>query len=56
MHRKIWLVAALALLSFGLVATGCGGSDSDEDGSGTFRVGLEAPLSGEQAVLGEGGC
>ncbi len=54
MPRKIWLVAALVLFSFGLIATGCGGSDSDGDGSGTFRVGLEAPLSGEQAVLGEG--
>jgi len=45
---------ALALASFALVAAGCG-SDSDESGSGdNFRVGLEAPLSGELSVLGQG--
>jgi branched-chain amino acid transport system substrate-binding protein len=43
------LIAAVAA-----VAAGCGGSDSDEDGSEAFRLGLEAPLSGEQAVLGKG--
>ena len=49
MHNKIRIAAALALASLGLLAAGCGGSSSD-----TFRVGLEAPLSGEQSVLGKG--
>jgi branched-chain amino acid transport system substrate-binding protein len=49
------LVALSGLFALSLVALGCGGSDSDTgDGSGDFRVGLEAPLSGEQAVLGKG--
>jgi branched-chain amino acid transport system substrate-binding protein len=53
-QKKIRIAAALALLSLGLVTTGCGGSSSDDGGSNTFRVGLEAPLSGEQSILGEG--
>ncbi|MFL5902145.1 MAG: branched-chain amino acid ABC transporter substrate-binding protein [Solirubrobacterales bacterium] len=53
MHKKTRIVAALALLSLGLLGAGCGSSSSDS-GSGAFRVGLEAPLSGEQSVLGEG--
>jgi len=58
-QNKIRIAAALALLSLGLLAAGCGGSSSDDSssssaGSGAFRVGLEAPLSGEQSVLGEG--
>jgi branched-chain amino acid transport system substrate-binding protein len=48
------LAAALALTGIALIAAGCGGSGSDDSGSGTFRVGLEAPLSGEQSVLGKG--
>jgi branched-chain amino acid transport system substrate-binding protein len=51
------LTAALCLAaSAALFAAGCGGSDSNTDtgGSDSFRLGLEAPLSGEQAVLGEG--
>jgi len=52
-QNKLRITAALALLSLGLLAAGCGGSSSDS-GSSTFRVGLEAPLSGEQSVLGEG--
>lgn len=47
-------MAAAALVTVG----GCGSSD-DGDGttgasSSSFRLGLEAPLSGEQAVLGQG--
>ncbi len=53
MQNKLRIAAALSLLSLGLLAAGCGSSSSDSD-SGTFRVGLEAPLSGEQSVLGEG--
>jgi branched-chain amino acid transport system substrate-binding protein len=52
-QNKIRIAAALALVSLSLVAAGCGGSSSGS-GTGRFRVGLEAPLSGEQSVLGEG--
>lgn len=50
---------ALALVVAIAVGVGCGGSDSasgsgSEGESGEFRLGLEAPLSGEQAVLGRG--
>ena len=54
MPHPIRLATALALAFTALLATGCGGSDSDSGESESFRVGLEAPLSGEQAVLGEG--
>jgi branched-chain amino acid transport system substrate-binding protein len=51
-HSKARLAAALSsILGVALLATGCGSSGSN---SGDFRVGLEAPLSGEQAVLGKG--
>jgi branched-chain amino acid transport system substrate-binding protein len=45
--------AALGLAGFALFGIGCGGG-SDNGQSDTFRVGLEAPLSGEQSVLGAG--
>jgi ABC-type branched-subunit amino acid transport system substrate-binding protein len=45
---------AIVLAGLALFAAGCGGSSSDNSGGGDFRVGLEAPLSGEQSVLGEG--
>jgi branched-chain amino acid transport system substrate-binding protein len=48
------LATAIVLATTALLAAGCGGSNSDDSGSNTFRVGLEAPLSGEQSVLGEG--
>lgn len=54
MHHKTRLATAISLASLALIAAGCGGSSSDDGGSDTFRVGLEAPLSGEQAVLGKG--
>ncbi len=54
MQNKIGLATALVLAAFALFTAGCGGSDSDDENSGTFRVGVEAPLSGEQSVLGEG--
>lgn len=53
MQIRIRPIAALALAGLAVVAAGCGGSSSDESSS-TFRVGLEAPLSGEQSVLGKG--
>jgi branched-chain amino acid transport system substrate-binding protein len=53
-RHQIRLAAAFALAGLASLAAGCGGSSSDDSGSGTFRVGLEAPLSGEQSVLGKG--
>jgi branched-chain amino acid transport system substrate-binding protein len=52
--HKTRLATAIGLAILALVAAGCGSSDSDDSGSNTFRVGLEAPLSGEQSVLGKG--
>jgi branched-chain amino acid transport system substrate-binding protein len=54
MQRRIRLAIALCLAGLVLLAMGCGSSDSDGAGSDEFRVGLEAPLSGEQSVLGVG--
>jgi branched-chain amino acid transport system substrate-binding protein len=51
---KTRLASAIALAGLALLAAGCGGSSSSDETSGTFRVGLEAPLSGEQSVLGKG--
>ncbi|HEV2856920.1 MAG TPA: branched-chain amino acid ABC transporter substrate-binding protein [Solirubrobacterales bacterium] len=55
------LVTAVALATLVMLAAGCGNSGSDDSSSGSpdsasgkFRVGLEAPLSGELSVLGEG--
>jgi ABC-type branched-subunit amino acid transport system substrate-binding protein len=56
--RSPLLVAAICAIAFLAAAAGCGGSGSDTTGEGgsssSFRLGLEAPLSGEQAVLGRG--
>lgn len=49
MKIKIGFATAPVLLGLALLAAGCGGSSSD-----TFQVGVEAPLSGEQSVLGDG--
>ena len=54
MQSKTRLATALLLAISALLAAGCGSSDSDDSGSSDFRVGLEAPLSGEQSVLGKG--
>ncbi len=54
MRHKTRLAASIALTSLALFVAGCGNSSSDEGSSDAFRVGLEAPLSGEQSVLGEG--
>jgi branched-chain amino acid transport system substrate-binding protein len=53
-QNKIRPIAAFVLAGLALLAAGCGSSSSDDNASNTFRVGLEAPLSGEQAVLGKG--
>jgi branched-chain amino acid transport system substrate-binding protein len=55
LRPKTRLAASILLTSLALLAVaGCGDSSSDDSGMDTFRVGLEAPLSGEQSVLGEG--
>ncbi len=56
MQNKIRLATAFVLAALALAAAGCGGSGSDDTSSSSdsFRVGLEAPLSGEQAALGKG--
>lgn len=52
MKSKLGIATALALV---LLVAGCGGSSSDNDSSADeFRLGLEAPLSGELSVLGDG--
>jgi branched-chain amino acid transport system substrate-binding protein len=53
-QNKIRLASAFVLAGLALVAAGCGSSSSDERDSETFRVGLEAPLTGEQSTLGKG--
>lgn len=54
MQNKIWLAMAIVLAGLAVVAAGCGSSSSDGSDSDTFRLGLEAPLSGEQSTLGKG--
>ena len=54
MQNKIRLAMAIVFAGLAVVAAGCGGSSSDANDSDTFRVGLEAPLSGEQSTLGKG--
>lgn len=53
MQNKIGLATVLVLAALTPLVAGCG-SSSDDESSDTFRLGLEAPLSGEQSVLGEG--
>jgi branched-chain amino acid transport system substrate-binding protein len=53
-QNQIRLALAIVLAGLAIVAAGCGGSSSDDSGSDVFRVGLEAPLSGEQSTLGQG--
>ncbi len=53
MKDRLVVPAALALAALALLAAGCG-SSSDDGSDETFRLGVEAPLSGELAVLGEG--
>jgi branched-chain amino acid transport system substrate-binding protein len=53
-QKRILVATMFGLAGLALVAVGCGSSSSDESDSETFRVGLEAPLSGEQSTLGKG--
>jgi branched-chain amino acid transport system substrate-binding protein len=57
MSRMTRLITAISLLAIALVGVGCGSSNSSSSNtssSNNFRVGLEAPLTGEQANLGKG--
>ncbi len=49
---RLAAVLAAAVLTVGIAA--CGGDDSSGDDSGSLRIGLEAPLSGDLQTLGEG--
>ncbi len=56
---RLFLTLAMSavLLGAAIFVAGCGSSDDGTDtgsASGTFRLGVEAPLTGEQAVLGKG--
>jgi len=53
-QNKIRFAIAFLLAGLAVAVAGCGSSSSDGGGSGNFRVGLEAPLSGEQSTLGKG--
>jgi branched-chain amino acid transport system substrate-binding protein len=53
-QNKIRFAMAIVFAGLAIVAAGCGSSGSDDSGSDNFRVGLEAPLSGEQSTLGKG--
>jgi branched-chain amino acid transport system substrate-binding protein len=53
-QNRIRLATTFVFAGLALLAAGCGSSSPDEGGSDTFRVGLEAPLSGEQSTLGKG--
>jgi branched-chain amino acid transport system substrate-binding protein len=53
-QNKIRFAMAIVLSGLAITAAGCGSSSSDDGGSDNFRVGLEAPLSGEQSTLGKG--
>lgn len=54
MQNRVRPIAVFVLAGLTLLAAGCGDSSSGDSSSNAFRVGLEAPLSGEQAVLGKG--
>ncbi len=54
MQDKPAFAAVLVLAALALLAAGCGSSGSNSSSSDAFQLGLEAPLSGEQSVLGEG--
>ena len=51
---KLAAVVAAAVLTLGIAACGDSDDDSSGDDSGKVRIGLEAPLSGDLEILGEG--
>lgn len=54
--RSITLFSVVSILAVSLLVVGCGSSsDDDSDATdGSWRIGLQAPLSGDLAGLGEG--
>jgi branched-chain amino acid transport system substrate-binding protein len=53
MPRPLVLLGLALVLLSSQVVIACGGSDESGEGD-SWRIGLEAPLSGDQSVLGEG--
>lgn len=51
--RSITL-ASILVLAAALLVAGCGDSGSSDSKKGSWRIGLEAPISGDLAVLGKG--
>jgi hypothetical protein len=52
MKARRAFATVLVLPALALLIAGCGSSGSGGEASNDFRLGLEAPLSGEQSVLG----
>lgn len=53
LSRPVRVLTLLLAVIASQAAIACGGSDDSSD-SGAWRIGLEAPLSGDQSVLGKG--
>ncbi len=53
-HQKLAAVVAASALTLGIAACGDDDDDSSVDDSGKVRIGLEAPLSGDLEILGQG--
>ena len=51
---RLQLLPLVLVLAAAPVAFACGGSDEETGGTDTWRIGLEAPLSGDQSALGKG--
>jgi len=49
---SITLISAALVLGLAVLVSGCG--DSDDSESGSWRIGLQAPITGDLAQLGEG--
>jgi branched-chain amino acid transport system substrate-binding protein len=52
--RPLRLLPLLLIVVAAPLAFACGGSDDETGETGTWRIGLEGPLSGEQSAVGEG--
>lgn len=52
--RPLHLLSLLLVLAIAPLSFACGGSDDETGESDTWRIGLEAPLSGDQSAVGQG--